>query len=228
LAAGVQVSGRGKRGNDSAAVLASLDDWRDEIVSVAVPRALNTLANQADVAIRRKIRDIYGISTADLAPYFNVKLASIDDPQAAIEAQGKGFPLKFFKPVRTAHGTAVTIKGRVVEFAHAFRASAGLDTTQVFARGRYGVGAPEAPRQRRGRRKAGLQAPSGGSVFRASGEAVGRFQYGLGRHPITLLRSSSAPDALSNQEVIDAGNARVEEQAAKVLAREIAAARRGY
>lgn len=226
--AGLQVTGRGKRGSDLNAVLADLDSFREEIVSVAVPRALNTLANQADVAIRRKIRDIYGISTADLAPYFRVQLASVSDPQASIEAQGKGFPLKFFKPRKTAHGIAATIKGKTVEFEHAFRATGGIDTTQVFARGKYGTGAPEAARRRKGRRKAGLQPPGGGSAFRASGETMGRFQFGLGRFPITLLRSSSAPDALSNPDVIEAGNARVDEQAAKVLAREIAAARRGY
>ena len=43
-----------------------------------------------------------------------------------------------------------------------------------------------------------------------------------------LIWSFAPPDALNNQQVQDAMDARVEEQGAKVLAREIAAARRGF
>lgn len=211
-------------------VLASLDELEDRIRDVAMPRALNVLADQADVAGRRKIRDVYGISTADLAPYFDVTIASMSNPQASIVAKGKGFPLRVFNAVRTSTGARFKIKGHTVEVEHAFRPKGGpIDTTQWFARGRYGPGGPAAPKPRKGRRKRGLQAPGGGSVFRPSGEMWGdSFAYGLGRQPITLLRSASAPDALSNPEVIEAMNARVDEQAAKVLAREIAAVRRGY
>lgn len=208
-------------------VLRAFDDLEQSILDTAIPRALNTLADQADFAGRKAIRDIYGISTRDLAPYFEVGIASARDLRASIKAKGKGFPLRFFKPRQTREGVVVTIKGRQVLFRHAFLANLGGDRN-VFARGKYGADSVAAARRRRGRRKAGLAAPDGGNVFRASGESMGKFAFGLGRFPITLLRSSSPPDALGNPDVIDAMNARVDEQAAKVLVREIRAARRGY
>ena len=205
-------------------VLKAFDQLEQDIIGIAGPRALNTLANQADVAGRRKIRDIYGISTGDLAPYFDVVIASTSNLEAKIVAKGKGFPLKFFKPRQTKEGVVATIKGKTVLFRHAFLPKGGLDTTQVFARGRYGPGGPSAARPRKGKRKSGL----GANVFRSSGESMGRFAFGLGRFPITLLRSSSAPDALSNPDVVEAMNDRVSEQAAKVLEREMKAVARGF
>lgn len=209
-------------------VLAQIDDFESAITSTAIPRALNTLGQQADVAGRRKIRDIYGIATGDLAPYFDVNLASAGNLEVRIVAKGKGFPLRFFKPRRTATGIVVTIKGRQVTIPHAFIPKGALGSTdQVFARGRYGAGSTAAARRHPGR-KAELARGGGSSLFRPSGESFGRFGFGLGRFPITLLRSSSAPDALSNPDVIEAMNDRVSQQAASVLAREIRAVKRGF
>lgn len=208
-------------------VMAAFDLLQADIER-AEPRVLTTLASQADVAGRRAIRDIYGISTADLAPYFDVEIASLSNPEARIVANGKGFPLRFFRPRKTKQGVEFTIKGKTVLWEHAFIATIRGGERQVFARGRYGPGAAEAPRRRRGRRKAGLAPSGGGSLFRATGERFGRFAFGYGRLPISLLRSSSPPDVLGNPDVLKAMNDRVEQQAPSVLARELKAAARGY
>ena len=62
----------------------------------------------------------------------------------------------------------------------------------------------------------------------ASGESFGRFLFGRSRLPISKLFSFAPPDCLVNRMVRDAMDSKVEEQAGKVLAREIGAARRGF
>lgn len=213
-------------------VLRDFDAFGARVKSTAIPRALNTLAGQADFAVRKKIRDIYGMSTAQLAPYFDVVLASASNPEARIVAKGKGFPLALFHPRRTRDGIVVTIKGRSVLFPHAFIPSGlgsfGLaEGKTVFARGRYARGSTAAARRRKGRRKAGLSV-DGTSAFRPSGQTMGRFAFGWGRFPITALRSSSAPDMLGNPDVLQAGQDRIDEQAAKIIAREFRAVLRGF
>lgn len=199
----------------------------EDMKTIAASRALNTLIGQADFAVRKAIRDIYAISTRDLAPYFEVELSSPNDLVARIVAKGKGFPLRFFNPRQTAQGVVVTIKGRKVLFPHAFMLSLGGERN-VFARGRYGAGSAAVARRRRGRRKAGLAPRAGGSVFLPSGETLGRFAFGLGRFPIALLRSASPPDALQNPDVLSAMQDRIDEQAPKVFARELRAVQRGF
>lgn len=204
-------------------VLADLDGLMAEIETVAVPRALEKLGNQARTRGVSEAAKLYKIRSSDLTPYVEV-IVDRTTGEASVVTKGKGFPLRVFKPRRTRTGVAFTVKGHTVEFPHAFFVS---KLGNIFARGKYGQGGPEAARARRGARKSQLPR-SGGSLFLSSGEQFGRFAFGRGRFPITLLRSSSPPDAMAADEVVDAMQARVEEQAAKVLKQEIAAVRRGF
>jgi hypothetical protein len=208
-------------------VFRDLDSFAQRAQSVAVVRTLNTLAGQADVAIRRSIRDIYGIATSELDPYFDVQLANATNPSARIVAKGKGFALRLFHPKQTAAGVEFTIKGRRVTFPHAFFPKGAL-SGNAFARGRYGPAQGTTQPGRPGRRTAHGVAHSA-SVFRASGETFSQsFAFGFGRLPIQFLRSASPPDALGNPDVIKAGQNRVDEQAAAVFKRELSAVARGF
>lgn len=183
---------------------AQMDAFRDAVLQVAVPRAANTLRDQAQTAGFRQIAQTYGISANTMAQYASSKVASANDPQAGITVKGKGFPLSTFKPVQTATGVRVTVKGRTFTVPHAFIVA--RFGGNVFARGSYG----------------------GKYGGKQSGESFGRFLFNRSRLPISKLLSFAPPDCLDNQAVRDAMDARMDEQAGKVLAREIAAARRGF
>ena len=185
-------------------VMTDIDDFARSIQAVAVPRALNALREQAQTAGLREIARVYEIGPRTMERYVEVKTATGADPQAEIVAKGRGFPLNVFKPVKTATGVSVQVKSRRFTVPHAFVVA--KFGGNVFARGSYGG-------------KYGGQ---------ASGEAFGRFLFGRSRLPISKLYSFSPPDTLANRSVQDAMDAKVEEQAGKTLAREIAAARRGF
>jgi hypothetical protein len=122
-------------------------------------------------------------------------------------------------------GVSVLLKGRRVLIPHAF-----IFQGQVFARGTYNAsasGAGTTGRQAGKRRKRGIRETTGRSAFEATGESFGRFSYGRNRFPITLLRSTTPPAALMNQDVIDAMNARIQEQAPNVIKNAIKFATRG-
>ena len=185
-------------------VMQDIDQFASSIQAVAVPRALNALLAQAQTAGLREIARVYEIGPRTMERYVEVKTATGADPQAEIIAKGRGFPLNVFKPVQTGKGVSVKVKGRRFTVPHAFVVA--KFGGNVFARGSYG----------------------GKYGGRASGESFGRFLFGRSRLPISKLFSFAPPDALNNQRVRDAMDARVEEQGGKVLAREIASARRGF
>lgn len=189
---------------DTAKGFGQIDRLLERIEEVAKPRALNTLADQAETEGFRKIAQVYQIPARTMAQYASRKDARSGDLEASITVKGRGFPLSVFRPRQTANGVAVTIKGRTFVIPHTFMVR--KFGQHVFARGAYG----------------------GKGVRRATGESFGRFTYGRTRLPINELYSFAPPDAWSNPEVTEAMNERVERQAASVLRREIAAVSRGF
>lgn len=204
---------------DPASVLRQLDAWGDEVANVAMTIAINKLGAQAKTAGLRAIRETYGLRISDLGPYFDFVEAARSPLAYRIQAKGKGFPLSLFKPqiVRgPGGGVRVTLKGRRVLFPHAF-----IYAGQVFARGTYNASETGTGTTGKGagkRRKAGIREGTGRSAFEATGERIGRFAYGRNRFPITLLRTTSPPKTLMAKEVIEVMNARIAEQAPKVIA----------
>jgi hypothetical protein len=180
-------------------VFAEMDDYVHTAVSVAMPRALNKLADQAETAGLRKVSQIYGIGPRTMEQYVTVERATSSDLAATINAKGKGFPLSLFNPRQTKLGVIVRIKGRGVLVLHAFIATMHNGHVGVFARGSYG----------------------GRGAHVLTGETLGRFAFGRSRLPINELYTSSPPDAMSNPDVVDTMQSRVDEQASKVAGQEI-------
>jgi len=183
----------------------------DAIRDIAEPRAINTLADQAEVAGDRKVAELYGISARTLQRYTTRKDARANDLEASITVKGRGFPLSEFRPVPTARGVQVTIKGRTFVIPHTFMVKRKFGRN-VFARGAYG----------------------GKGISRPTGESFGRFLFdrgGIGRRhglPINKLYTFAPPDTWSNPTVTAAMQDRVDSQAAAVLRREVAAVTRGF
>lgn len=206
-------------------LLVQLDALEQRIADVAVPRTLNRLATVAKSECLTAVGDRYGVAPRNLSPYFGVRVASVDDRTAAVTATGKGFPLTLFPHVedrRPGGGVIVTIKGHAVFFPHAFLKSIG-GNLQVWARGSYRGSLQRAGSGGNTRGIKGKRA-----VFMPTGERFGKFEFGRQRFPITLLRSASAPDALSDPVVQSAMTTRIENEAPAILARNIQAAARGF
>lgn len=181
-----------------------LDAFADRIRSRAIPRALNTLRDQAQTAGFRRISDAYQIPARMMEQYATVQAANADDAQAGITVKGKGFSLGAFKPAQTGKGVAVTVKGKRIVIPHSFMVA--RFGAHVFARGSYG-------------------GKYGGTP---TGQTFGRYVYTKERLPIAELFTFGPAEAFSNQRTVDAMNGRVDEQAASVLAREIRAVARGF
>lgn len=169
-------------------------------VTTALPRAVNKLKDQAETAGLRKASEIYGLGPRTIEKYLTIKLATTEDLEASITARGLGFPLSAFQPRPTAHGVSVLIKGRRVIVPHSFMATLSSGHAGVFARGSYG---------------------GKGSRFIPTGEAFGRFLFGRKRLPINELFTFSPPDVMANADVVDAMQAKVEEQTPIILGHEI-------
>ena len=200
-------------------VFADLDALQAAIVRDAVPLWLNDLGDKAKTTGVQTVRDIYGISTRDTAPYLEVSYGNAARPRWELRAKGYGFPLKLFHPRQTPKGVVVTIKGRPVLFPHAFIVKA---TGHVWARGTYQgntKGGTYTGNTRK--RTGGFEGKAQGSPFEATGETMGRFQFGRNRFPISILRTFSIPNAFGNDEVVQAMQTRIEDDAAKVLANKI-------
>lgn len=205
-------------------LLAQMDALERRIVDVAVPRTLNRLATVAKTECVKAVGEVYGVNRS-VGAYFGVRLASIDDRTSAVTGTGKGWPLTLFPHVddrRPGGGVIVTIKGRAIRFPHSFLKSIG-GNLQVWARGSY-RGAFE--RAGTGGNTRGVKGNR--ATFVPTGERFGKLAYGRRRFPITLLRSASAPDAISNGAVQDAMSKRIEDEAPAVLARNLKAAARGF
>lgn len=190
---------------DTSKGFAALDALGDSILDVAAPRALNTLNEQAQTAGFREIDDVYGVSTRTMAKYASQRTARAGDLEASTSVRGKVFPLSEFRPIQTARGVTVVLKGQRVLVPHAFLVK--RFGQHVFARGAY-----------RGR-----------SVPKPTGETGGRgFTYGRTRLPISELYTLGPADMFQRRSVVDRMNDRVDEQAPAVFRREIAAVARGF
>lgn len=194
-----------------------LEQAFDDVSSIAMPRALNALRDQAQTAGLRKLADIYDIGPRTMDQYVSVTFATSTDLEAMISVKGRGFPLAVFKPTQTALGVAVTIKGKRVVIPHTFIAKTASGHVGVFARGAYG-----------------------GNGFGATTDSFGRFRFGRGHRvkrnnkwgstelPISELYSFGPVEAFSNNEVTTAMQDRVDEQAAAVISKNIKSAVRGF
>lgn len=191
--------------NNLDTVFGDMDRYVAAAKSVAAVRVLNALRPMAQTAGLRKISDIYGIGPRTTEQYATVKDATQSDLEASITVKGRGFPLSAFSPVQTPTGVSVLIKGRRVTIPHAFMVQ--RFGKHVFARGAY-------------------LGKSGG--LNPTGETFGRFAFGRGRLPIQELYTFGPAEAFANPDVTNAMLDRVEEQAPKVIARELAAVKRGF
>lgn len=180
-----------------------LDGFRDAVLQVAVPRAVNALRSQAQTAGLRRANELYQIGPRTMEQYLTNKVASAGDPEAGITAKGKTFGPSVYRPTKTDNGTVVTIKGKRVLLPHAFVLAAFGG--RVFARGAFS-----------------------GQGIKPTGQANYGFQFGRGRFPIASPFTLRPADVLADPSVTAAMDDRVAEQAATVLAREIKAAARGF
>lgn len=194
---------------------AQLDRLRRDIRKAQV-RAVNTLKSQAKVAGLKEVNTQYQIGPRTMEGFMTERNATEDTPEAALEVKGKRFGLKEFKPIQTKGGVSVLIKGRRVVVQHSFMVD--RFGSQVFAKGAY---------------KGGVPRPTGTSgSFTHSKGGLGRrrsldpsSRHGL---PINVLTTFGPADAFSNEDVTEAMQDRVDEQAPAVLRRELAAVARGF
>lgn len=198
-------------------VLREMDAFADDAEKLALPRALNRLRDQAQVAGLRRIAEVYDIGPRTSEKYLSIKLASIAELRASITAKGAGFPLYVMAPRKTPRGISVKVKGRRFVIPGTFLATMPNGHVGVFGRGAY--------------------AGKGGTALRET-HSFGRFVFGKGRRvrkpgrrgtselPINELYTFGPAETLSNQDVTEAMNDRVDEQYGKVIAAEIRFARR--
>lgn len=182
-------------------VFADMDDYVRDAVQVAIPRALSKLADQAETAGLRKVNEIYRIGPRTFEQYVSVTpvRGAGTGFELSINTKGKGLPLYLFSPRQTKQGVTVSVKGRRFLIPHAFLARMKTGHIGVFARGAYG----------------------GRGAQRITGENFGKFVFGRSRLPINEFYTFSPPEAMSNAQVVDAMQARVDEQSGKVIAQEI-------
>lgn len=169
-----------------------------------MPRAINTLRDQAQVAGLRVVSDEYDVGPRTMEKYVSVTFATPGELEATINVKGRGFPFEVFNPRQTRAGVTVTIKGKRVLVPHAFMVE--RFGSHVFARGGYGGKGGVLP----------------------TGEAFGRFTFGKRRLPIHELFTFGPVEAFSNPDVTTAMQDRIDEQASAVIAREIKAVVRGF
>jgi hypothetical protein len=71
-------------------VIAALDRELSKVNDIAIPRALNDLRDQAQVAGLRKISEIYKIGPRTTEKYVTLKLATTTNLEATITVKGNG------------------------------------------------------------------------------------------------------------------------------------------
>ena len=199
-------------------VLADVERALTSVTSVAAPRALNELSDQAQTAGLRKISEIYHVGPRTTERYVSIELASPSNLQATITVKGAGFPLYAFQPRQTKAGVSVQVKGRRITIPGTFLAKTKSGHVGVFARGAYGG--------------------KSGRTLRETG-SFGRFKFGRGERvkranrwgstelPINELFTFGPAESFGNADVTAAMQDRVEEQAANVIERNIRYARGG-
>lgn len=192
-------------------VLAKLDAFASGVSAVAMPRALNKLIGQAQVAGLRAINAEYKIGPRAFERYARIEYVRGTLLEASIAVRGSGLPLQLFNARRIGRegvrggGVRVTLKGRTFLIPHAFIKTMRSGHVGVFARGAYGG--------------------KGRQTF--TGEKFGRFQFGRQRFSINELFTFAPPGAFSNPIVTEAMNERMRQQSGKVIQQEIRFAARG-
>ena len=203
-------------------VFKAFEAFEASIYRRVAPRSANRLIRMADVAGRRKISELYKISSRKIAGdrFMEIRDATESELRAIVQSVGAGLPLILFNPRpgqvakkgrKPGTGVTVTIMGRNVFIPHAFIQKMPTGSNQagklhVMARGSYG----------------------GKGLGRASGKVFGRFVFGIDRLPINVLYTFGMAETLANPQVIDAMIDRVEEATPSVIKRELAAAGRGF
>lgn len=199
-------------------VFAALESEVAKVRDIALPRALNELRDQAKTAGLRKIADIYKVGPRVTEKYVTLKFATGVDLEATITIKGPGFPLHAFQPRQLRNGVSVNVKGKRIVIPGAFLATMKSGHVGVFARGAYGA--------KGGRRL--TQTGSFGRFKFGRGERVKRDNvWGSTELPINELFTFAPADTLSNPDVTAAMQDRVDEQAAKVIERNIQRSRGG-
>lgn len=200
-------------------VFRDLDAVVRDMKTIAAARTLNVLEGQAEVVGFRKIAELYGVGPRTTEKYATVELATVTNLEATITVKGQGYPLSAFSPIPTKRGVSVKIKGQRHLYPGTFLARMPNGHVGVFARGAYGG--------------------KGATTLRVTGR-IGRFILGRGKRvirankwgsselPINELYTSSPGDTFANDDVVQAMQDRVEQQAPIVMQRELAAVKRGF
>lgn len=180
-------------------VLSALERHVALIREVAIPRALNKLADQAQTAGLREVAADYDIPPRTFEKYLGRGFASAAEFRASINAKGSGLPLVLFDPREVPGGISVRVKRKRFFVPHAFFATMRSGHRGVFARGAYG----------------------GRGVRTPTGQRFGRFAFGRARLSINELFTFGPAEAWASEDVVRAMQARVDEQFGKVLQQEI-------
>ena len=199
-----------------------LDDASRAIL-LASTRTANRLIERAKTSGFREVARVYGIGPRDFEQYARVTLARDGEVVAEITVSGRGLPVFHFQPRQTRKGVTVKIKGRRILIPHAFIARTASGHIGVFARGAYGgkgLGANQRSGQTFGR-----------FVFGRGSKKVRGFRPGRGAKrsglPINEIYTFAPPDAFSSEQVVEAMEARVDEDFDKVMRGELRFALRG-
>lgn len=186
---------------------------------VAGARTVNKVLDQAETAMLRKVSELYGVSADDMRKgsdkgrrWLTRKLATPGNPEGAIIVRGAGFPLYLMKPRQTKAGVTALVKGRRHLYPGTFIARMKSGHIGVFARGAYGS-------------KSAHRLRATGRIGRFTlgrGERVSRpNKWGSSEIPINELYTFGPPEAVGNPDVLEAGQDRIDAQAAKVFVQEV-------
>ena len=156
-------------------------------------RALNHTAAKAKTGVAREIRKEYSIKSREIKRQILIRRASAVNLVARVSTRGASLPLSAFPHSQNRRGVSVKIRKRREVIQKAFVATLRSGKKSVFARGEYSRGGFTF-RYRRLR-------PSGDNDL-----------------PITMLRTTSVPQAMSKPKVINALIAQAETDYPKRLA----------
>jgi hypothetical protein len=210
MMAGVRLSSK----TNLETVFKELDTFVEGITVTAVPRAVNKLLDQADVAGRRALAEEYGIPVREINAYIRKLYSRVPSGAARAELQafGPGLPLILFSPIpsrpavggrQRGKGVSVRIKGRRFFVKGGFVQRMPNGHVGVFARGAYRGKMTRHP------------------FIAAGATGFGAFEYGKGRLSINELYTVSVGVAFRSRAVEDAMNKRIDQQAFNVLRQEI-------
>lgn len=165
---------------DTTEVQRDLDRLRDDLQRKAISRALNKAAHQGRTAAGREIKQRYNLSTHVFNKTVKFKNAKPNTLEVTMRVEGKPFPVMAFKARQNKKGVSFAIGSKRIVVPHAFITTMASGHKGVFARGGY----------------------QKTSNVLATGETWGKsFRFGSLRHPISELKTFSAPYAFMNGAV---------------------------